>query len=437
MPTPSDIEHALRARRGAASRQELQRDLGISQPTASRLLAPLIADGRILRVGAGKHQIYLLPQYIGDVGASIPVTRIDAEGRPSRFATLIPLAGGRFCVERISQPPAIFEGLPWFISDMRPQGFLGRMFSKSYPSLNLEQSPNHWNDADTLRAISLFGDDLPGNLIVGGDALNRHLHQTQPEITTRGKYSMCADRAMQGDAPGSSAGGEQPKFCMRRDDGAHLIVKFSPTGDTPVARRWRDLLVCEHLALETLRNAGELAANSSLHIADRVYLEVERFDRTANGRIGMVSLHAFDAEFIGQEDRWSRTAVRMRERGLMETSSITRLLLLEAFASLIANSDRHYGNISLLRAQGAWQLAPAYDMLPMFYAPTAQGVPENGFDLSGVHPTAETLDVWARASDLAAKFWRAAYGDARISPAFRKQLKTDSAAWLQRFERDA
>ena len=129
--------------------------------------------------------------------------------------------------------------------------------------------------------------------------------------------------------------------------------------------------------------------------------------------------------------------MRMRERGLLETSSITRLLLLEAFASLIANSDRHYGNISLLRAQGAWQLAPAYDMLPMFYAPTAQGVPENGFDLSGVHPTAETLDVWARASDLAAKFWRAAYGDARISPAFRKQLKTDSAAWLQRFERHA
>jgi hypothetical protein len=53
---------------------------------------------------------------------------------------------------------------------------------------------------------------------------------------------------MNGAIPGSSAGGEQPKFtayCGERS--AHVIVKFSPLGDDAVARRWRDILVITFL----------------------------------------------------------------------------------------------------------------------------------------------------------------------------------------------
>jgi hypothetical protein len=38
-------------------------------------------------------------------------------------------------------------------------------------------------------------------------------------------------------------------------------VKFSPAGDGPVDHAW-DLLVCEHLALQTLANAGVPAAKT-------------------------------------------------------------------------------------------------------------------------------------------------------------------------------
>lgn len=434
MQNPVTIEDVLRSRRGAASSLALQRDLGVSQPTISRLLKPLIMNGHVLRAGAGKNQLYLLPQRVSDLGLSVPINRVDEDGRAHRFANIIALVSSRFCVEFTSGTPILYDSLPWFLSDMKPQGFLGRTFAKSHPSLNLHDNPATWSDVDTLRAIALVGDDLPGNLIVGSDAFARFQGQPRPAITSkREDYPALASRALDGDAPGSSAGGEQPKFCTRRADGTDLIVKFSPSGKSDVAQRWRDLLICEHLALETLHRAGESAASSSLHISDRVYLEVERFDRTPAGRIGMVSLAAFDDEHIGQRDRWDKTALRLRERALMAPSCIERLLLLEAFGSLIANSDRHYGNASLLRQVGAWTLAPAYDMLPMFYAPSSLGVPDRPFDLSSVNASAETLDVWDRASKLAVSFWQAARSDTRISTKFRKRLTADSDKWLARF----
>jgi hypothetical protein len=58
--------------------------------------------------------------------------------------------------------------------------------------------------------------------------------------------------------------------------------------------------------------------------------------------------------------------------------------LLEAYGVLIANTDRHYGNI----CWRTWVLSPTYDMLPMLYAPVASEiVPYRGC----APPTAATL----------------------------------------------
>ena len=43
---------------------------------------------------------------------------------------------------------------------------------------------------------------------------------------------------MHGALPGSSAGGEQPKFCTIREDGHPVIVKLSPAGGSAPERRW-------------------------------------------------------------------------------------------------------------------------------------------------------------------------------------------------------
>jgi hypothetical protein len=240
---------------------------------------------------------------------------------------------------------------------------------------------------------------------------------------------------MRGALPGSSAGGEQPKFCTVRDDGQPVIVKFSPAGTSEPERRWADLLACEHLALTVLRDAGIAAAQTRvIQAGGRNLLEVVRFDRTPKGRIGMVSLLAFDNEYIGHIDNWGAAAERMGARGLLRTSDTERLRLLEAYGRQIGNTDRHYGNISLLidRA-GKWELAPAYDMLPMIYAPVAgEIVPRDDFDPARFAPTAETVRVWDTARQLATHFWELAAHDSIISAAFRSVARRHADALAAR-----
>ncbi len=69
--------------------------------------------------------------------------------------------------------------------------------------------------------------------------------------TTTQSYGELAKAAAQGEIPGSSAGGEQPKFtafAMTPDGPRHVIVKFSEPDQGLVQEFWRDLLLAEHLA---------------------------------------------------------------------------------------------------------------------------------------------------------------------------------------------
>ncbi len=415
---------ALRQRGGVASSAELQADLRFSQPTVSRALAPLLHTGRVRKVGAARSQRYVLPRAVPGVGAPLPIVRIDARGQPSPFGQLTPLASGAMWVDEVYGPRAQgfrHGGLPWFLNDMRPQGFMGRTFAFSHPDLQLSINSARWTDDEVLRAMALYGDDLPGNLVVGEAAFERFhtLGQPASSVASTADYPALADRAMQGTLPGSSAGGEQPKFCTRVD-GRHVIVKFSPAGDAPADQRTRDLLVCEHLALQTLAAAGIPAATTRIMVAaNRVFLESERFDRTALGRIGMVSLSVYDAQYVGQEDNWAATADRMEARGLLTPRDAGHLRLLEAYGVLIANTDRHYGNISLLLGGDDWTLSPTYDMLPMLYAPVAGEIVPRDVTARRLQPTAATLAEWPLAQALAKAFWATAAADPLVSNDFQ------------------
>ena len=436
------ILQALRRQGGALSSAELQTALGVSQPTVSRALAPLIQADEVQKVGAARKQRYVLPRTVRDVGRNVPVMRIDAQGQPSPFGHMVPLASGAVWVDEEDGLSKRFDGLPWFLDDMRPQGFMGRTFATTHPELQLGNDPRFWSDDDVLRALALCGDDLPGNLVVGEAAFARFhsLPQRASRAASTADYPALANAAMQGSMGGSSAGGEQPKFCTIVGGGGaagsvggegprHVLVKFSPAGDAPTDQRTRDLLVCEHLALQTLANAGIPAAASRISTGEgRVFLEVERFDRTpinaANpqglGRIGMVSLMVYDAEYVGAMDNWADTANRMQARQLLHPADARTLRLLEAYGALIANTDRHYGNISLLLDDDDWALAPAYDMLPMLYAPVGGELVPRNFADRPLQPTAATLPEWPQALALARSFWAAASADLRISTGFRQ-----------------
>jgi hypothetical protein len=75
-----------------------------------------------------------------------------------------------------------------------------------------------------------------------------------------------------------------------------------------------EILVAEHLALETLNAAGISSAKSKIfQFQNRTCLEVDRFDRVGlAGRVGVTSLYAIDAGFYGALDNWIAAADAVR-----------------------------------------------------------------------------------------------------------------------------
>jgi hypothetical protein len=228
---------------------------------------------------------------------------------------------------------------------------------------------------------------------------------------------------MAGAPPGSSAQGEHPKFtaCLVEDERhSHVIVKFSPPRSTPIGQRWADLLTAEYVAHRVLEEHGIAACQSSLlEYADRVFLECQRFDRLgANGRRGIVSLFALDAARYGRLDSWTASAQRLGDDSVLSTEDVVNVRFLDAFGALIANTDRHFGNISLFdRHAGVFELAPVYDMLPMLFAPQNDQIVPRQFE--PIPATAAWLSVWARARGCAEIYWERLTQESRLSADFR------------------
>jgi len=115
--------------------------------------------------------------------------------------------------------------------------------------------------------------------------------------------------------------------------------------------------------------------------------------------------------------------------GILLPNALSETLrFLEAFGRLIGNTDRHYGNISLLIENGAWRLAPAYDVLPTLYAPTSGELPPRDLAAGDLAPTVETLGEWQAARQLAGVFWRTVDADERITAPFRAIARKNAQA---------
>jgi hypothetical protein len=193
-------------------------------------------------------------------------------------------------------------------------------------------------------------------------------------------YARMAVAASQGEVPGSSAGGEQPKFTAHAHTPTgpqQVLVKFSELPDNPVTQRWRDLLLAEHLALQSLTQVGVAAAQTSVvDFEGQRFLEVSRFDRAGTlGRRGLLSLAALDAEFVGAAHQpWPVVVQQLAKKGVVTPQAAETAELLWAFGTLTGNTDMHSGNLSFVTEQGRpYSIAPAYDMTPMAFAPTSGG----------------------------------------------------------------
>lgn len=430
MPQPT--EYLLRRlQSGVASALELQQTLGQSQASVARYLRDLIASGSVIRIGSTRGARYAMLRPLEAIGARWPLRRIDPTGQIQSLGTLYSIAAGEFYFEPESRTFAwggVTAGVPYYLQDQRPGGFLGRAVPRRYPELSLPPRVIDWNDDHYLRYLTQRGSDTVGDLILGDQAFDQFLgaqrHRTMVRADDREtQYPQLAAIVMEGGLPGSSAHGEHPKFAALLDEATgprHVLVKFSPPSNTAVGQRWSDLLVAEHLAHCVLADAGLPASRSRVErFADRMFLEVERFDRAGlDGRVGVTSLCAIDADQYGKLDNWIDSATRLHNDRRIDSATLELVRLVSTFGAMVANTDRHFGNIAFYDTyDGRYSLAPVYDMLPMLFAPEHDQVLARVF--KPPDPTSDTLLAYGRARSLAEDYWHRCAQDLRISDEFR------------------
>lgn len=403
----------IRLSSGPHSARQLTEYMGISQPTLSRALAEI--GDEVIRIGAARSIQYALRDTARGL-TDTPIYRVDVAGRISALGTLTPVRPDGFIMRQEDGTARHSDGLPWWLFDMRPQGYLGRAYAASHGAeLGLPARLADWSDTHALRALLVHGQDGVGNLLLGDMARGHFLAAAIPEPITAaqkaGEYARLALSAAAGDAPGSSAGGEQPKFityAITPTGPRHVIVKFSEWEESPVSERWRDLLLAEHLALETLREAGIPAASTQIldHGGQR-FLEVERFDRIGSlGRRALISLAALDAEFVGLgAGGWPAITRRLATDGQIRPEAANGAALLWAFGTLIGNTDMHNGNLSFISEQGRpYEIAPSYDMTPMAFAPRSSGGLPDTLSAANIQASVPN-ETWRRAEILAQAFY--------------------------------
>ena len=390
----------------------------------------------LLVIGRGRSTRYLARREVFDLGRSLPIFEIRKDGSARRLATLHAVLPRAFYVDALTGDieSRVFEDLPYFLADLRPAGFLGRLVPRRHPELNLPADVRHWTADQTLSYLARHGWNLPGNLIVGEDAFRKHLEQTAQPLDQVGdsdratRYPELADNVLAWGTPGSSAGGEQPKFLLTRiPSETAALVKFSPPVRDTTSRRIADLLVSEHLALERIRLAGHEAPRTELiHAGGRVFLEVERFDRLAGGgRRGLITMEALDAEFVGHGTSWPDSAAALAEQGHLDAATVAEIRWRHSFGRLIANTDMHMANLSFFSSgTRVLGIAPTYDMGPALYAPTAGHMYE--LPLSVPTPDPYEASIWDSACAEAHGFWATVADHSDISAEFRAIARSNA-----------
>lgn len=415
---------------------ELLGRLGVSRPTLMRAITQL--DAQVVSRGRARRTSYAARRALRGSLAPLTLYQVDADAQVQEAGLLEPVYPAGCAMNFSAEFPwplddemqdGWFRGLPYPLADMRPQGFLGRNFAHQYGALlQLDADLGRWSEDDVLYALSTLGSDQPGNYILGDAALRRFLNEQQSgshfldrdQIVTA--YPQLAQQSLNFGLAGSSAAGEFPKFTASRKSETgelqHVIVKFSGADGSPQEQRWADLLVAEHLALDTISAHLNIAAARSCvyQFSGRTFYQVERFDRHGEfGRSAVCSWYEINAALFGSTASWSEAADALLQRAYIQQETVRQIKLLEQFGRLIANTDMHDGNLAF---RPGLTLAPAYDMLPMAYAPQ-RGVELVARRFQPAMPLPRERQNWLQAAGAALIFWQRVAADPRISDSFR------------------
>lgn len=201
---------------------------------------------------------------------------------------------------------------------------------------------------------------------------------------------------------GGSPGGARPKI-FTRYDGKEWLVKFRAKRDPG------------HIGVDEY-NCSLLARKCKVEMPETrlfegKYFGVERFDRTPNGKLHVVSV----AGLVGADYRLPSIdydhIFRLCAALTHSVAEIRKVYRLMVFNWLIGNKDDHAKNFAFIRRDGEWHFAPAYDLLP------SDGI--NGYRTTSVNDSIEPT-----ASDLFAVAAKAGIDEAEAAAVFESMRKT-------------
>lgn len=138
-----------------------------------------------------------------------PLWRVNEQGRACKWGDLYPCWPQGSCLVMSEEGTwQWFDGLPWYLTDLRPQGFLGRSWGRSIASqYQLPEDIRLWQETDVLYALNQFYGENPGGWLVGEENYQRWLASEPPEVITENQklqaYAQLSRKALAGEVIGS------------------------------------------------------------------------------------------------------------------------------------------------------------------------------------------------------------------------------------------
>lgn len=410
---------------------QLQVATGKSQPSISLALTALglgERSGEVQRLGAARSTRYALRQSILGLPAQHDVLFDGPGGESRHFGVLTYLHGDRVHVRSQRKEWLVQGGLPWFLTPLQPQGFLGRELARWRP--DFPDDPERWSLAQVLyMAVNHVREPIGAFYLDGPARRSAELAWDSESATLRGAHESLADACLRlaqrvgtGLPAGSLAAGVQPKFLLREPDGARWLVKFSPPRGTPFGERWHALLHLEKLALDVLGEHGVAHADTQvLETPLRTFLLSRRFDRHArSGWRHVVAAAAVHDHFVhAPRQHWISTCRALVKLGMLSADGLESVVHAYLFCQLIGNTDMHFGNLSFLVddvSRPRFEPAPMYDMLPMMWRPS---VHSGSLDAQPLRPPVLVLGCEAQAQVVrgwAVDYWQRACAMATLGP---------------------
>ena len=287
----------------------------------------------------------------------------------------LPLRSGVFIAK-----PRPFEGGFGVFDDCLPDGW-GLLILDRY----LQQKGINPRSLTLLDRLALVGSSGRGAL----EFRPNHSVVTRQDYADFEKLALEAERILDSDEyrgkgieefqdRGGSPGGARPKI-FARYEGKEWLVKFRAKRDPQSigVDEYRYSLLAKECGIEM----------PDTRLFEGKYFGVERFDRTPQGKLHVVSA----AGLIGADYRLPsidyKHIFQVCAVLTHNVAELWKVYLLMAFNYLIGNKDDHAKNFAFIHRDGDWHFAPAYDLLP------SDGI--NGFRTTSINdsiePTKEDL----------------------------------------------